>query len=259
MEILLNTVPSFVHLSLALATAPELCHSFSWQKGWLCLPALRVTEMGKWKEPQISAISILFLLDLGVLQGCVVVMMLYTAFLQICGGSLIPELWGPVLFTHPPHMRMLPQAVATWRSLPWQRREIQWRTAFSPTYFFPRVSALLLHLPPGDFPLCSPGLGSLKEGQVWKLVASGTFQTSSHPWGQNARAQKRLVMEKTPNVVLMWGGTWKQMHTGDPMHAFGKNHSLQWAALPWWRGPVDGPSTSVRVSQHLQISLGFKG
>jgi len=27
----------------------------------------------------------------------------------------------------------------------------------------------------------------------------------------------------------------------------------------WWRGPANGPSASVKVSQHLQTSLGFKG
>lgn len=101
MEILLNTVPSFVHLSLALATAPELCHSFSWQKGWLCLPALRVTEMGKWrKEPQISAISILFLLDLGVLGGNDVVHCIFTDL----RGVSHPWTLGPCLVHTPtPH------------------------------------------------------------------------------------------------------------------------------------------------------------
>lgn len=87
MEIFLNTVPGFLRLSLLLVLWPVLFLA----KG-VAVPA---RPEGDWdgemkKEPQISAISLLFLLDLGVLQGCVVVMMLYTAFVQICTGVSHP-------------------------------------------------------------------------------------------------------------------------------------------------------------------------
>lgn len=97
-------------------------------------------------------------------------MMLYAAFFYRCGRPLCPKVCVCVLFsTHLPRVRVLPTAVATWRTLPWQSEEL------SHTSFFSKVPGLLFQLHLGDFPLCSPGPGTPMVGWVRSClgVASG--------------------------------------------------------------------------------------
>lgn len=160
-------------------------------------------------------------------------MMLYAAFFYRCGRPLCPKVCVCVLFsTHLPRVRVLPTAVATWRTLPWQSEEL------SHTSFFSKVPGLLFQLHLGDFPLCSPGPGTPMVGWVRSClgVASGFWHLpDSVTLGGRCKYKKKGAYHynvgNTRGVVSLWGSTGKHMWTGGLWHVFGKCRYLEQAVL----------------------------
>lgn len=161
---------------------------------------------------------------------------------KVCGCFLYPS--------HPPRVRALPQAVATWRALCQVEEGAlgkHWNS------FSSRVSGLLPRVLPRDFPLCSLGLGRDRgaQGQArycWAGAAQGAaggvgraepmghcaggfwyLPDSVTLLGQHKYTANGLIREKTLGVVSLWGSAGKRTRV---LPVFGRHHLLERAAIP---------------------------